>query len=165
MNLAIPCTGNTKPSPKHCNKNATEYVFLCPDIPGQKPEKLDTVGPRQTYKNKCSDFGTKRSQVQILSPRPENPLKSAYFSGFFIQIGQRARKQPFFYNYFATIFKKAKGSQSTRYSRFTRTIYYTLHYVRYCHELCAKRNAGSGSLRLASNGRILKGSFQVLHGA
>ena len=46
---------------------------------------LITVRHGKIYVNICSDFGTKRSQVQILSPRPEEkPCKSMICWAFFI---------------------------------------------------------------------------------
>jgi hypothetical protein len=59
------------------------------------------------------DFGTKRLQVQILSLRPKNRLKSADFRRFFMRIMQKIVPGDFKYNTNTTIEKGQNAATTT----------------------------------------------------
>ena len=69
----------------------------------QKQPKLSHFYPKQSSQNQTEQdstgfkptltrpFGTKRSQVQILSPRPKTGQESPFLSGFFLPFAQNHR--------------------------------------------------------------------------
>ena len=80
---------------------------------------LITLLTRKDLERHPEDFGTKRSQVQILSPRPENAGIRKDSGSFFILFAQSAVFGAFFMQRTCNLGKRAKG----RWTKILTTIF------------------------------------------
>ena len=101
-----------------CNFFATECVMLCPTLTKLPLEYSLFSCHKLTKYDFGVQFGTKRSQVQILSPRPENGRKSQDFRFFLMQFAQRRIFGTFSLQLFCNLSKCTKRPQGSICSGF-----------------------------------------------
>ena len=88
------------------------------------------------------EFGTKRSQVQILSPRPKIGRKSSNFRLVFMQISQSAVFGTFRLQLFCNLSECTKRPQGSIYCCFAIFNYYILHFIVPTFWFCATASLG-----------------------
>ena len=85
-------------------------------------------------------FGTKRSQVQILSPRPKNGRKSSNFQLFLMQFAQIRVFGTFPLQLFCNLSKCTKRPQASIYSEFAIYRHNILHFSKWPSQFAWKRH-------------------------
>ena len=93
-----------------CNFFATECVMPCPTFTKLPLEYSLFSCHKLTMYNFSVQFGTKRSQVQILSPRPEKAGNRKVSGSFFVSFAQSAVFGAFFMQRMCNLGKRAKDT-------------------------------------------------------